>query len=530
MQRTASEIALALVATIFLVCLLLGLRNQSPSQPVVFKLVREYVFAVVMMLCLWLFITLQSSYPKVIFLILDGGVISVLLWILILFCYAYGRQCEKENPEDEKIQKIMVSGLLVFVGIFWIRLAYDVGFEKLFLHFDKIPERLRDITFKIWDAHSFREHWGLTFLSLEDFDKKKAYTGHSLPYLLLIYAFNSLTHIWSNFSIRNVAVVEMVFLICAIAMVVPNVLGRLLTERRGVLLVIVGIGFCVTSSVFWISAGKHNVDNPFLLFSGVVVILSYLMASEMWRARKITVLFIMLSALISPSQAALLGVYWLLYSVWWSGKARNWVFNAGLWLIVSSTIVWAYGPLAAHLAGFHSLSSTWAFRAGLDGDTYLYLNLFQAVVSPAYPRPILHIIMPLVILMLQLVAIRFCGDRRKECTRNPLFSNGMFLGGVGSTYVGNLVLWPQSISVHPYLYDFIGLLPVYMAILLNFKYDSIYKRTWLIWIVILAIAIQANLTAIAQAGKCPGCFPDLPTKCGIAISQPHYEKAGVCQF
>jgi hypothetical protein len=529
-QRTASATALALVGTIFLIYLMLGLRSQSPSQSIVIKLGRRCVVTAVMLFCLFLFITLQDSYPKVIFLILDDGLICVLLWILILFCSAYSWPWNKDNPSDAKIQKIMISGLLVFMGIFWIRMAYDVGFEKLFSYFDNNPERLRDITFKIWDTHSFQDHWGLSFFSLEDFEKKNAYAGHSLPYLLLLYAFNSLAHIWSSLSIRNIAVVEMMILICAIAMVVKNILGRLLADWRGALLVILGIGFCVTSPFYWISAGKANVDNVFFFHSGILVIVSYLMANETWRTRKITVLCIIFSALIAPVSSVLLGMYWLLYSARCSGKACKRVFDAGLWLIVSSIIVWAYAPLATHLAGFHSVSSTWAFRAGLDGDTYYFLNLFQAVVSPAYPRPFLHIATPLIILMLQLIVVRFYEHREKKYIGNKLFSNGMFLGGVGSTYVGTLAFWPQSISVHPYLYDFIGLLPIYIAILLNFKRDSISDRTWMIWILILAIAIQVNITSIAQAGKCPGCFPDLPTTCGIAISEPHYGRAGSCQF
>jgi hypothetical protein len=527
-QRTASATALTLVGTIFLLYLTLGLRKESPSQPIVVKPGIGSVVAVVALCCLWLFVIFQYPCPQFIFLNLDDVAVSIALWIASMSSAIYRYKWNDNNPGDQKARNILIFGLLIFLGIFWIRLAYDVGFEKLYLNFDKNPERLRDITFWIWDHFKFKEHLGLSYYSIEDFKNKVAYEGHTLPYLAFMYAFNSLSKLWPNFSIRNVAVAEMSLLSFAIAFVIYSRYLSSLKSFKGMLIYFLAIGFCLTSPQYWISAGKANVDNSAFLVCGFLVLLSYIVAGPSWKQSKIPLFLILAVSLLAPLNACLLAVYWLLHYLH-VGKNDSGPFfarYAGLLLLLSLSI-YAYAPLAIHLGHFHTSSSTWAFRSGLDGDTYSFLNFFQAVISPSYPRPFINIVLPMLVLLLQFAVMFFYKDKRAA---NEGFSKSIFLGSVSTTYLGAMVFWPQAISVHPYLFDFFGLLPIYLFILLNIQSQCIRNNTWTMWIVILFVSVQSNLITIAQAGKCPNCFPDIPDRCGIALQLPQYSKAGSCQF
>lgn len=86
-------------------------------------------------------------------------------------------------------------------------------------------------------------------------------------------------------------------------------------------------------------------------------------------------------------------------------------------------------------------------------------------------------------------------------------------GGVASYYVATLALWPQSISIHPYLYDFMLLLPVHLAIFFNFLLYRFSVRFFVVMSVLLWILIQSNLIVIAQSGKHPKNIPDFPVTC-----------------
>jgi hypothetical protein len=526
-QKIPSSIGLAMIGTFCALFLIYFFRsvpalNHISISTNIFSLIAIAVIT-------WCFSFLQYPYFKILFLSFDGVLASILLWIAVLFGIAYKFKWN-ENPQTQNIKSIVIFFLLIFVGLFWVRCAYDVGFEKLYLFIDKSPDRLRDITFQIWDAHSFKEHWGRVFYSFEDFAQSKAYGGHSLPYLLLLYLFNSLTQLSENLSFRLVAIVEMLILIVSITLVIKSELSEVLKKGHGVVLVILGLGFCATSPLFWISAGKSNIDNPFFLYSGILVALSYLMAHEIRRTAFITYFLIALSALLFPLLSVLLGLYWITMHLHRADKSDINILKLAVWQISLSLIVYAYGPLVIMMNGLESSSSTWMFRSGLDGDTYEFLNIFQAVISPSYPRPFTYLAMPLIIVILQLTIMFFYRKSHIEDVKQKIFSKGMFLGGVGSAYFGTLLFWPQSISVHPYLYDFIGLLPFYILILLNFGHKSISSKTWVIWIFVLAVAIQSNLTGIAQAGKCPTCLPDLPTNCGIANEFLHYKDAGSCSL
>ena len=396
----------------------------------------------------------------------------------------------KQNPW-------FVAGLVttVFLGLL---LVYLLGFWGMVMKFNPNPERLRNITFPIWDQHSFFEHGYLVFYSLSDFEKGIAYPGHSSAYLFFMYVFYKLEMAIPRLPMKAiVATFEMIFCILAIVYVALPDLKERVKFHRG-LLILLAVMFLLTMPIFWISAGKFNVDNPFHFLFPMLLVVAHRISQDAEGVK----LWLPLGALCvaAPFAAALLGTYLVVFSIGNNSLSKKTLKLGGAVTLIG-VVVFLQPIFTAKVLGFATNNSGWGFRSGLDGDTSYFKNVLQSIFSPYNPRPLQLLALPAGLLLAQLAYIAIRTRASGEDKVLPVGSNNprLFYGLLFSQYLISCLLWPQAVSIHPYLYDYMLLAPICVWIVFNFVQSRIFLRNPQIFIWIMLFFISFNLQQIAQA-------------------------------
>lgn len=385
-----------------------------------------------------------------------------------------------------------------------LALVYRLGFWEMVTKASTISERLRNITFPIWDQHSLSEHGYLVFLSQSDFEKGVAYSNHSYAYLFFMYPFYKLEMAIPRLPMRAlVASLEMIFCVLTVVYVALHDQKERVRFHQGVL-ILLAVMFFVTMPEFWISAGKFNVDNPFPLQFPILLLVAHRISQDAVGVK----LWLPLGALCvtAPVAAALLGMYLEVSSIRNDGLSKN-TLKLGIVVILLSVVVYLQPVITAKLLGFTSSNSGWKFRSGLDGDVSYFTNVLSSVSSPYFPRPAYLLALPIGLLLAQLA---FMYIRSRDGGDRALLVGGtnleLFYGVLFSQYMVTCLLWPQAISIHPYLYDYMLLAPISVWIALNFAQSRSLLNNPRIWIWIMLFFISFNLQQIAQAKQCADCY------------------------
>ncbi|MCG6533932.1 MAG: hypothetical protein L7F78_04430 [Syntrophales bacterium LBB04] len=389
-----------------------------------------------------------------------------------------------------------------------IILVYRIGFMALVR---AVPgDRLRDIVFPIWDSHPLAAHGFLSFNSAEEFASRKLYLGHTQAYMLFMYVLYKLNGVIGLASLRVYSFLGMAFLSIPLLRVSKELIGEVGIGLREAFLALLALLFLITSPFYWVSLGKINADNPMFLTCGFLFLSSYFAAVINSNSR----LYILSSipvVLFAPLISVLQSVFFILLE-FFSESKRGLLRPAGVVLLIS-LVSSSVGPIISKIMGFTPSSSSWIFRAGLDGDISYFVNFFQSLFYPLYPRNSFYLALPFVFLGSQLLCAKLDRGIAISTWLSDSIDWFVLYGGIASYYVTTLALWPQSVSIHPYLYDFMLLLPVYLAIFFNFLLYRFSVRFFVVMSTILWILIQSNLIVIAQSGRNPKNIPDFPVTC-----------------
>jgi hypothetical protein len=386
--------------------------------------------------------------------------------------------------------------------------VYMLGFREASHQMANQPERLRDVTFYIWENYAQSKHGYLVFLSLEDFNKNIAYSNHSTAYLFYMYALYKIEMLIPAFQMRLVAAfINMISLAAAVFYIISNINKKDIALVKGILILLAVI-FMVSMPGFWISAARYNVDNPFPLIFSLLILISFFIWQDKGSGKRVWI-SILIFAIFSPISAAILGVALSLYSL------RSNDFDKELYILAIVTlflgcIFYIQAPVISKILGFTSSNSGWLFRSGLDGNTASFSNAFMAVVSPRHPRPLHIIAIPILLLITQAVFSRLVVGIQKpifmENDKDPTSRDaGFYYFLISSQYIFICLLWPQSVSIHPYLYDYFFIAPASVIVILNFLNFPVHLNTRQIWVLVLMFLIFFNFQQIAQA-KCNGCL------------------------
>lgn len=395
--------------------------------------------------------------------------------------------------------------LAVMVTLF---LVCKLGFAEAAQQIAGQPERLRDITFNIWESYPVMEHGYLVFYSLEDFRKGVAYSNHATVYLFYMYALYKIEMLLPFLQMRMVGA----FLnIISLAVAVFYILSRITIKRVALMngaLAILAVVFMVSMPGFWISAARFNVDNTFPLIFTILVLISFFIWEDNWSGKRVW-LSVLLFAIFSPTSAVLLGLALVLYSFRYESLDMK-LLKLAIAAMLLGCIFYLQPIMVSKIIGFTSSNSGWLFRAGLDGDTTYFSNALLSVISPQLQRPLHIIAIPILLLLVQMAYLRKItaidksgSGKRKDGSVHS--SIGVFYYLIFSLYLLNWLLWPQAIAIHPYLYDYLFLAPASVLIILNFLNFPDRPNYSRLWILVLLFLISFNFQLIAQA-KCLGCI------------------------
>ena len=371
-------------------------------------------------------------------------------------------------------------------------------------------DRLRDIVFPIWDSNPLAAHGFLSFNSAEEFASRKAYWGHTQAYLLLMYALYRVNGLVGIASLRVYLFSGMAFSSIPLLRVSTVLIGKVGIGLREVVLSLLALVFLMTSPFYWVSLGKMNVDNTMFLTCGFLFLSSYFASTRSFNSKLYlfsSIPVVLFGPLISILQS---GFYVLLD--FFSESRRGLLRPAGVVLLISLVSSFI-SPTVSKIMGYTTSSSGWLFRAGLDGDISYFVNFLQSLFYPYYPRSILYLALPFVFLGSQLLCLKLDRSRSTSPSISDSIDWFVLYGGIVSYYVVTFALWPQSISIHPYLYDFMLLLPVYVAIFFNFLLCRFSVRFFAVMSIALWILVQSNLIVIAQSARNPKNIPDFPVTC-----------------
>ncbi len=396
--------------------------------------------------------------------------------------------------------------LYLLAVVITIGMVYALGFRAALGQIVNAPERLRNITFPIWDQHAFSQHGFLVFYSMEHYANKIAYSNHSTAYLFYMYALYKVEMCVSALPMRMTGA----FLnIISLAGVTFFFLSRLVEKRLAFgqgLLILLSVVFMVSMPGFWISSARFNVDNTFPLIITLQALVAFLIWKNQERSGAVMTV-IVLFALFSPISAGLLGIALLVWACRSDGLDRR-MCRLALVALVAAVAFYLPSPLISKALGFTTSNSGYMFRSGLDGDTTYFTNILKSVLDPADPRPIPTIAVPILFLIAQLAYFRMIKRREPAgvaapAGTSPLAGIRMFYYLLFSQYMMTCLLWPQAITIHPYLYDYLLMAPVFVAIVLNFAYKP-SPAALRFWILALLFCISFHFQQVAQA-KCPGC-------------------------
>jgi hypothetical protein len=417
----------------------------------------------------------------------------------------------KRNANTEKMIFIknnkLFSCLYLLVVIITIGVVYSLGFREAASQIANEPERLRNFTFPIWEQHGFSQHGFLVFYSMENYANKIAYSNHALAYLFYMFA---LYKVEMYVQILPMRVTGAFLNILSLAGVTFFFLSRLVVKRltfgQG-LLILLSVIFMVSMPGFWISSARFNVDNTFPLIFALQALVAFLIWKNRERSRAVMTA-IVFYAVFSPISAALLGAALLVWACRSEGLDRR-ICRLAWVAIVAAVIFYLPSPLISKVLGFTSSNSGWLFRAGLDGDTTYFSNIVKSVLDPQFPRPILTVAVPFLFLVAQLVYFRMMKQRQPAgvvapAGTSPLTGIGMFYYLLFSQYVMTSLLWPQAVAIHPYLYDYLLIAPVFVAIVLNFACKP-SPAALRFWALTLLFCVSFHFQQVAQA-KCQGCY------------------------
>lgn len=400
------------------------------------------------------------------------------------------------------------SCLYFLAVIVTLLLVYKLGFVEAAQQIAGQPERLRDITFNIWETHSILEHGYLVFYSLDDFAKGIAYSNHSTAYLFFMYILYKIEMLFPSFQMRIVgATLSIVSLAVSVFYILSHTTIKRIALMNGAL-TILAVVFMVSMPGFWISAARFNVDNPVPLIFTMLTLISFFIWKDKWSGKRVWI-SVLLFAIFSPTFAVLLGLALTLYSFRHESLDMKLLKLAAATILLGCTF-YLQPVMVSKMLSFTSSNSGWLFRAGLDGDTTYFSNALLSVLSPQLQRPLHIIAIPILLLIAQAAYLRTAlatdkskyGNHKDDSTHPNI---GVFYYLIFSLYLLNWLLWPQAVAIHPYLFDYLFLAPASVLIILfflDFPDQPNYSR---LWILALLFLISFNFQIIAQT-KCIGCI------------------------
>ena len=453
--------------------------------------------------------------PRIAFLNLEGGVWLIVAWVWTGVALSFRRSTADGSEKSPAVRSATLL-LLFWTSALWLIVVSAVGIGRVVLETDRtVPKECRSDTlttvFSIWEATPAREHLFLAWRSLESFHSRTPYANHGHPYLLTMYAWSRTVRAATG-APMYVATNTVPFLyIAAILASFTTLIVRagLLRGRLrpiGLLTLFVAYGWIVTGWRFWNDLYRYNSDNPYpLLLAVLLLIYAFLLSPGRPALAAVSAaVFVALSPIHAPMLIlAVLILFGHRAATFRSALNNNRpVLLVSLCAFIAGVISYLVPRLLIAWKGYVGVSSSYMLRSGLDGDMRYFSNAVQAVFAPCsvgccFTRTADELIWPAFVPLLLAAVLAL----RKELPRR--LSIGHLLLFLTTPYWISLILFPQSVSIHPYLYDHLLLVPVIVAgsatVLMPEVETRLRGAALLTFALISGGLLMANLIALAQA-------------------------------
>jgi hypothetical protein len=523
LQGVSAKVAAVLgtgVAILMIAQLRSGGRHQA-SNAILRSPLSDNRRALASLLTLFLLPALSFAYvPRLAFWRLDGRLWLVLAWFVSTIVFESANTAGEgtvQHPTAEAKVPATIGLFMLWASAVWLTVVSDLGVGQFIVHMDRSVARLCSgdpltTIFSIWESAPASQHLFLGWRGAQDFAAHTVYENHVHPYLFAMYAWVSVVRAVTGRPLfvasNSTAILDITVMLGAVTVL----LARAGTLRRcrgvsGMLVLFSAVGFTVTTWRMWDDLFRFNSDNPYPLLGAVFVIVYALFVRPIRRRLVILAgtLFVALSPIHLPMLLLAVG------SIFGrTGKGLRQLVKRNRTLIYLSAVATGAGVLAIALPwalvaskGYHGQASTFMFRSGLDGSTTYFTNIVQAVWSACplnccgSPRPILNLVFPAFV---PLAVYLWPAHDSREVRRLGGFPRLLLFLAV--PYVVSAIFFPQSVSIHPYLYDHLLIIPAVACGAVAMTSTRVRERLrgpgLLVFLLLSAFVIMSNLVSIAQ--------------------------------
>jgi hypothetical protein len=445
--------------------------------------------------------------PQIAFWRVDGPALIVVAWLTTLF-WLIARTRRTQSAAVPGVLPLVSPLFLLFItwsAVFWLMLVWDVGVSRA-VFAKSAPDRL-SLSFELWETYSPRDHLFMIWYSREDFARRAVYPNHLHPYVFLMYGSTKLVQMATGLPLyvgRNMTpfVIAALGVVSAAVVMTRARIAWTMDGLKSYAMLFLLLGLIVSQSHYWTSLYVVNFDNIFPLIAyftaivwatatpkigaenaGIVVLSTVLFAAFGWAYTPFLILAL-----------------WCYFGRLSDTVARTVARNQALVrasIAGTSMFILVYGLPRVLVAarGYATTDSPYLFRSGLDGDVRYFRHLAQAVFQPNWTeaRTPWTLVFPAFVPLVAGLA---------WSSRLARFRTLAQFGFLAAPYFFSLALFPQAVSIHPYLYDQLLVIPAVLTGATSCLVPTFQRRIRgpyaLAAIALTLMLLMSNFIAIAQ--------------------------------
>ena len=390
-----------------------------------------------------------------------------------------------------KKQIVYNLSLILLIVLFWQLVVFNLGvLQALFIHrAGKIPD-----TLVWWESELFKNHLFSIVYNKNDIAQNRIYISHSTFSSLLdvfwIKSFSYILHKPYHIAQNFIALVNM-YLFIVFIFSRDFFKNKLKTKfsKFDILMLFLIVGFIFSIPSFWDSFLRFNSDNYFVLTSLLLIFLTeridFLNTQSNQNIFFITgIIMVSFEPVYYPCWLFLYFAFLNTYKITVREYFKTFI------LLLYSVLIIIVPYIQGWLIHKENLGSTFKSRSGLDGSSLYFKSVFDALFKPfSHNFNFLWLVYFIVLLILMILF-----------DKSRVLSNLKRLGFALIGFVFSLIVFPQSVSIHRYLYDFLLFIPIVyliIKILIEIEIESIQPRKFLFIVLGMIFMIFVNLRSIS---------------------------------
>jgi hypothetical protein len=449
---------------------------------------------------------------------LDWRALLILAWLAVIGTWLLsGRDEELGAPaaaDGAAGAALLPAVFLVWSAAFWLTVVWDLGLGAVMLRLDRSrlgPCSADPLTsvFLTWEAHPASQHLFLAWRAPGEFESRTAYVHQGQPFLLVMYAYAKLVQAFTGVGLRVASNLTPLLHLLAVGgafgtLLVRSGALRRATGGRGLLELFLGVGFVVTTWRFWFDLLRYNSDSVYPLVASLFVLVWACLEPPPLHGAALLASLALVALNPLYTLFLIVAVACLRGSSDWTRPMRGegaWVFRMAAACSILGLGVLLLPRVLAGWKGYQTQASSWLFRSGLDGDTTYFTSILQALATPCSVnccggRALSDLVFPAFVPLALGLTVGLSGH---PAVRRRLVEGLIWLA---APYGFSLVLFPQAVSIHPYLYDHLLIVPFVVlggwCLLLPAVRERLQGTAFLAYLVVMIGLIMSNLIRLAQ--------------------------------